>query len=86
MTVVPTAMMRPPPARVAFTKRAVDSLTSNHSGWGASPASWDETPACSTIGAIAMPCDTRRVTTSGVNGRAALGISALPGVVPKMVR
>jgi hypothetical protein len=78
-------MMRPPPARVLFTKRAVDAPTSNHSGCGASPASCDETPVCSSTGAMPTPRDTRRVTTSGVNGRAALGISALPGVVPKIV-
>ena len=34
---------------------------------------------CSVIGAIAIPLVTRSVTSSVVNGRPALGISALPG-------
>ena len=43
-TVVPTAITRPPPARVASTWRAVDAGTRNLSGYGASPASSDDTP------------------------------------------
>ena len=36
---------------------------------------------CSVTGAIAIPRLTSLVTISGVNGLAALGISALPGTV-----
>jgi hypothetical protein len=36
-------------------------------------------------GAKLMPRATSLVTISGVNGRLALGISALPGVVPNTV-
>ena len=36
---------------------------------------------CSTIGATPTPLATRRVMSSAVNGRPALGISALPGSV-----
>jgi hypothetical protein len=39
----------------------------------------------STIGAISTPADTRRVTSAGVNGLAALGISADPGSVANAV-
>ena len=41
----------------------------------------DATPVCSTSGATPTPLATSRVITSGVNGRPALGISALPGSV-----
>ncbi len=40
---------------------------------------------CSVIGAIVTPRLTSRVTISGLNGRAALGISALPGTVANTV-
>jgi len=39
----------------------------------------EDTPQCSVIGAIVTPRAARSVTTAGLNGRAALGISALPG-------
>ena len=84
--VVPTPMMRRPAARASFTSRAVVSGTENRSGYGFSCASGDATPVCSRIGANTMPRDTRRVTSSSVNGRLALGISALPGAVAKTVR
>ena len=50
----------------------------------ASSGSWrsgDETPVCNVIGATSTPRATSAVISSGVNGRPALGISALPGVV-----
>jgi hypothetical protein len=78
--VVPTATTRPPRRRVCATSAAVGSGTSKRSGCGGSPASSEETPVCSTIGATAIPRVTRSVTSSVVNGRAALTISALPGV------
>ena len=40
---------------------------------------------CSVTGAMAIPRLTSLVTISGVNGRLALGISALPGQVAKTV-
>jgi hypothetical protein len=52
--------------------------TSYCSGYGSSSASSEETPQCSVIGAIVTPRVTSSVTTSGLNGLAALGISALP--------
>ena len=58
-------------------------MTSNHSGGGASPASWEETPVCRVTGAIWIPRATSVATRSEVNGRAADGISALPGRTPK---
>ena len=76
---MPTAITLPPPARAEFNIRAVGPGTSNGSGAGGSPASADDTPACSVSGTIPMPADTSAVTNSAVKGRAALGISALPG-------
>ena len=61
------------------------SGTENRSGCGASPASCEETPVCSVIGASATPRETSRVTSPWVNGRPAEGISALPGRVAKTV-
>ena len=78
-TVVPTATTRPPPARVWFTRSAVVAGTLNGSGSGASPFSSDETPVCSVTGATGTPAVARSVTSRSVNGRPALGISALPG-------
>ena len=40
---------------------------------------------CRVSGANVMPRATSLATISGVNGRLALGISALPGLVPKTV-
>ena len=40
---------------------------------------------CRVSGAIVTPRTTSRATISAVNGRLALGISALPGVVAKTV-
>ncbi len=60
-------------------RAAVDGDTRYHSGYGCSLASSDDTPVCSTSGVTPTPLATRRVTSSGVNGRPALGISALPG-------
>ena len=54
-------------------------------GYGGSPTSCELTPVWSVIGANPTPLVTRRVTTSGVNPRAALGISALPGSIPNAV-
>ena len=54
-TVVPTATTRPPRARVWLTTAAVVSGTSNHSGYGSSPDSSDETPVCRVNGAIEIP-------------------------------
>ncbi len=52
---------------------------------GASSRSSDETPAWRTIGARRTPRATSSVTSRVVNGRPALGISALPGCVAKIV-
>ena len=41
----------------------------------------EDTPVCSVIGATSTPRAVSRVISSRVNGRPALGISALPGVV-----
>ena len=79
VTVVPTAITRPPLSRVSLTSRAVAAGTSNRSACGGSPASWEETPVCRVIGANAMPRLISSVTSSAVKGRPALGISALPG-------
>src|SRR6185503_5299358 len=46
---------------------------------GGSPCSAEDTPACRVIGAITIPADTSEVTSSALNGLAALAISALPG-------
>ena len=78
VAVVPTAITRPPVSCVRFTNRAVVRGTSNSSATGGSPASVEETPACSVIGAIVMPDVIREVTSSVLKGRAALAISALP--------
>src|SRR3954447_24115782 len=77
----PPARTRPAPSRVASTRRAVASGTRNHSGPGRSPASSEETPQCSTIGATAIPRATSAVITRSLSGRPALGISALPGSI-----
>ena len=50
-------------------------------GVGRLEASSEATPVCSTIGVTPTPLATSRVSTSGVNGRPALGISAEPGSV-----
>src|SRR5690606_36120035 len=76
--VVPTAITRPPRERTCSTSAAVGPGTSYRSAYGGSCASGDATPVCSVIGAMWTPRETRRVTRSGVKGRAALGISALP--------
>ena len=72
-------MIRPPCARTWLTSRAVAGGTSYGSGYGSSSASSEDTPVCRVSGAISTPRATSRVTTDGVNGRLALGISALPG-------
>ena len=82
---VPTATIRPPPARTALTSRAVASGTVNRSGCGNSPASWEDTPVCKVMGATVTPWATSLVTSDGVNGRPAEAISALPGRRPKTV-
>ena len=66
VAVVPTAITRPPVACVRFTNRAVVSGTSNSSATGGSPASAEETPACSVIGAIVMPDVIREVSHLGL--------------------
>jgi len=78
-------MTRPPDLLVMFTRRAVGGGTSYCSGYGSSSASREDTPQCSVTGAIVTPRAARSVTTGGLNGRAALGISALPGWRPKTV-
>ena len=85
VAVVPTATMRPPAALAALTTAAVDPDTANRSGCGASPASCDERPVWRVTGTMTMPAETRLVTSWVVKGRAALAISALPGIVPKTV-
>ena len=85
VAVVPTAITRPPRARAPFTRSAVVRLTAYHSACGASPASCDDTPVCRVIGAKTTPPVTNRATSSALNGRPALGISALPGCTAKMV-
>jgi hypothetical protein len=85
VAVVPTAMIRWPRPWAALTSWAAVSLTSNHSAWGASWASCEDTPVCRVIGAKSTPRATNWVTSSALNGRAALGISALPGHRPKIV-
>ena len=64
---------------------AVAAGTRKRSGYGGSPRSSDETPVCSTIGATLTPRSRERVEHAAVNGRPALGISALPGSVAKTV-
>ncbi len=59
--------------------------TSYGSGYGSSSPSSEDTPVSRVSGANVTPRATSRVTTSGVNGRLALGISALPGRVAKTV-
>ena len=84
VTVVPTAITRPPRARAALTRAAVVAGTSKRSGYGRSPRSCELTPVCRTSGATPMPAPSR-ASTRGVNGRPALGISALPGTREKIV-
>ncbi len=79
VTVVPTAMIRRPAARECETSSAVGAGIRNHSRSGASPASSEETPVCRVIGVTSTPPATSEVTRSVLNGRPALGISALPG-------
>jgi hypothetical protein len=90
-TVVPTAITGRPSARAASTAAAVSAGTRNGSGYigwlstsSASTARLD-TPACWTRGAIRTPRAASAATTRGVNGRAAEGISALPGTSEKTV-
>jgi len=85
VTVVPTAITRPPEQRTSLTSRAVVAGTANRSGCGPSPASCEDTPVCKVIGAISTPAETSLVTSSVLNGRPALGISALPGIRPNTV-
>ena len=59
--------------------------TSNRSAYGGSSFSGEATPVCRVIGAMATPRATSAVTRPVVNGRAALGISALPGTVANTV-
>ena len=76
---MPTAITRPPRSRTHETSAAVVAGTRKRSAWGGSAASGDDTPVCSRSGANSTPSVTRRVTKDEVNGRAADGISALPG-------
>ena len=84
-TVVPTAITRPPSALALATTRAVTGGTAKRSGYGRSCASGDATPVCSSTGTTSTPAVTSRVTSADVNGRPALGISALPGCTPNTV-
>ena len=81
VTVVPTAITR----RAALTCAAVAAGTLKRSGYGRSPRSSELTPVCRTIGATRIPRVRRRASTSAVNGRPALGLSALPGSLAKIV-
>ena len=83
--VVPTATTRPPDSRTWLTIAAVAADTTYLSGCGPSPLSCDDTPVCSVTGAISTPPATSVVTSRWTNGRAALGISALPETSPKTV-
>jgi hypothetical protein len=74
-------MTRCPLRRAALTRSAVQTGTQTRSGYGSSSSPSEATPVCSTNGVTATPLATSRVMTSGVNGRPALGISALPGSV-----
>ena len=80
-TVVPTAMTR----LAARTAASVPAGTRKRSGYGRSPRSSDETPVCSTTVATVMPRSSSISSTRSLNGRPALGISALPGSVAKIV-
>lgn len=80
-TVVPIAITRLPAACVAPTRRAVATGTSYCSANGGSWPSGEETPAWSVIGAISTPLATSWVISRRVNGRPALGIFALPGLI-----
>src|SRR5437867_1619293 len=90
-TVVPTAMTRPPFACVRFTVFAVSGDTANGSGYRACPSTVSlsisrlETPVWSRIGATRMPAFSSASRIRGVIGRAAEGISALPGTREKRV-
>ena len=77
--------LRPPDPRTWLTSAAVAADTTYLSGCGSSRPSCDDTPVCSVTGAIITPSATSLVTRLCVNGRAALGISALPGTSPKTV-
>ena len=78
-TVVPTATTRPPRARASVTRRAVTSGTVYDSTGGASPASVEDTPVCRVTSATSTSRWASSASTCEVNGRPALGISALPG-------
>src|SRR6266540_3376723 len=84
-TVVPTATTRPPRTFVHATSSAVAAGTSYRSAAGGSWLSSDDTPVCNVIGAKSTPSATSLVTRPALNGRPALGISALPGSVAKTV-
>jgi hypothetical protein len=71
-------------ALVPAGEEAVDG-TQPRSGTGGSPCSCEETPVCRITGATRIPPATSAVTSSVVKGRAALGISALPGWRAKTV-
>ena len=80
-TVVPTAIVR----FARLTAAAVPAGTRTRSGYGCSPRSSEETPVCRTTVATAIPRASSRSSTRALNGRPALGISALPGSPAKMV-
>ena len=60
---------------------AVGRDTRKYSAYGGSLASSEATPVCRRSGATPTPLAAKRVRTSGVKGRPALGISAEPGSV-----
>ena len=78
-------MTRPPRARTWLTRSAVAGGTSYGSGYGSSSPSSEDTPQCRVSGAISTPRETSSATTGRLNGRPALGISALPGSRAKTV-
>ena len=80
-TVVPTAITR----EASLTASAVAAETLKRSGYGISPRSSEETPQCSVMSATRTPRAASASSTRRLNGRPALGISALPGSSAKIV-
>ena len=64
----------------------MDGGTEYHSAYGASSASGEDSPQCSTTAAVRTPRSRSRRKVRAVSGRPALGISALPGVSACPVR
>ncbi len=71
------------PGAVDAVRRRPD--TRKRSGYGGSPRSGEQTPVCRTIRATPTPRSRSTASARGVNGRPALGISALPGSAANIV-